>query len=54
MKGKKMKMIELQNCREQKEVGKRKRVQQGAFYLFIAEFFATQIIGDAKELVVLL
>jgi len=29
-------------------------VQWGAFYLFIANFFATQIIGDAKELVVLL
>jgi len=26
----------------------------GAFYLFIADFFATQIIGGAKELVVLL
>jgi len=26
----------------------------GAFYLFIANFFATQIIGGAKELVVLL
>jgi len=26
----------------------------GAFYLFIEEFFATQIIGGAKELVVLL
>jgi len=25
-----------------------------AFYLFIANFFATQIIGGAKELVVLL
>jgi len=29
-------------------------VQWGAFYLFIANFFATQIIGGAKELVVLL
>jgi hypothetical protein len=28
--------------------------QWGAFYLFIADFFATQIIGGAKELVVLL
>jgi len=28
--------------------------QWGAFYLFIAYFFATQIIGGAKELVVLL
>jgi len=28
--------------------------QWGAFYLFIAEFFAAQIIGGAKELVVLL
>jgi len=28
--------------------------QWGAFYLFIANFFATQIIGGAKELVVLL
>jgi len=28
--------------------------QWGAFYLFIANFFATQIIGVAKELVVLL
>jgi len=27
--------------------------QWGAFYLFIADFFATQIIGGAKELVVL-
>jgi hypothetical protein len=26
----------------------------GAFYLFIANFFATQIIGGAKELLVLL
>jgi len=26
----------------------------GAFYLFIADFFATQIIGGDKELVVLL
>jgi hypothetical protein len=26
----------------------------GAFYLFNADFFATQIIGGAKELVVLL
>ncbi len=26
----------------------------GAFYLFIANFLATQIIGGAKELVVLL
>jgi len=25
-----------------------------AFYLFIADFFATQVIGGAKELVVLL
>jgi len=28
--------------------------QWGAFYLFIANFFATQIMGGAKELVVLL
>jgi len=28
--------------------------QWGAFYLFIAIFFATQIIGGVKELVVLL
>jgi len=28
--------------------------QWGAFYLFIADFFATQIIGGAQELVVLL
>jgi hypothetical protein len=28
--------------------------QWGAFYFFIANFFATQIIGGAKELVVLL
>jgi len=28
--------------------------QWRAFYLFIADFFATQIIGGAKELVVLL
>jgi len=28
--------------------------QWGAFYLFIADFFATQNIGGAKELVVLL
>jgi len=28
--------------------------QWGAFYLFIVYFFATQIIGGAKELVVLL
>jgi hypothetical protein len=28
--------------------------QWGAFYLFIANFFATQIIGGTKELVVLL
>jgi hypothetical protein len=28
--------------------------QWEAFYLFIAYFFATQIIGGAKELVVLL
>jgi len=26
----------------------------GAFYLFIADLFATQIIGGTKELVVLL
>jgi len=26
----------------------------GTFYLFIANFFATQVIGGAKELVVLL
>jgi len=26
----------------------------GAFYLFIANFFATQNVGGAKELVVLL
>jgi len=26
----------------------------GAFYLFIANFFATQSIGGAKEIVVLL
>jgi len=26
----------------------------GAFYLFIADFFAIQIMGGAKELVVLL
>jgi len=26
----------------------------GAFYLFIANFFATQILGGIKELVVLL
>jgi len=26
----------------------------GAFYLLIADYFATQIIGGAKELVVLL
>jgi len=29
-------------------------LQWGAFYLCIANFFATQIIGGAKELVVLL
>jgi len=29
-------------------------LQWGAFYLFIADFFATQIIGGAKELVVFL
>jgi len=29
-------------------------IQWGAFYLFVADFFATQIIGGAKELVVLL
>jgi len=29
-------------------------VEWGAFYLFIANFFATQIIGGAKELVVFL
>jgi len=28
--------------------------QWGAFYLLIADFFATQIIGGAKELVILL
>jgi hypothetical protein len=28
--------------------------QWGSFYLFIADFFATQIIGGDKELVVLL
>ncbi len=28
--------------------------QWGAFYLFIADFFATEIIGGTKELVVLL
>jgi len=28
--------------------------QWGAFYLFIANFFVTQIIGGAKELVILL
>jgi len=28
--------------------------QWGAFYLFIADFFATQIIGGVNELVVLL
>ena len=31
-----------------------KSTQWGAFYLFIANFFATQFIGGAKELVVLL
>jgi len=31
-----------------------KQQQWGAFYLFIANFFATHIIGGAKELVVLL
>jgi len=30
------------------------RIQWGAFYLFITNFFATQIIGGTKELVVLL
>jgi len=29
-------------------------LQWGAFHLFIAEFFATQFTGGAKELVVLL
>jgi len=29
-------------------------IKWGAFYLFIAKFFATQIIGGAMELVVLL
>jgi len=29
-------------------------LNEGAFYLFIAEFFATQIISGAKELVALL
>jgi len=29
-------------------------LQRKAFYLFIVDFFATQIIGGAKELVVLL
>jgi hypothetical protein len=29
-------------------------LQWGAFYLFIANFFATQIIGGAKEFVVFL
>jgi len=33
---------------------KEERLQWGAFYLFIADFFAIQIIGGAKELVVLL
>jgi len=28
--------------------------QWGAFYLFIVDFFATQIIGGTEELVVLL
>ncbi len=31
-----------------------KRKKWGAFHLFIADFFATQIIGGVKELVVLL
>jgi len=26
----------------------------GAFYLFVADFFATQIVGGTKEFVVLL
>jgi len=30
-----------------------KNFQWGVFYLFIADFFATQILGGAKELVVL-
>jgi len=38
-------------CQEQR-IWQKKSV--GAFYLFIADFFATQIIGGAKELVVLL
>jgi len=32
----------------------KKYLKWGAFYLFIADFFATQIISGAKELVVLL
>jgi len=36
-----------------KTIISRKRVKI-SFYLFIADFFATQIIGGAKELVVLL
>jgi hypothetical protein len=32
----------------------KKDVQWGAFYLFIANFFATQIKGGAKEIVDLL
>jgi hypothetical protein len=32
-----------------------KKIKQwGAFYLFIADFFATQIIGGTNEIVVLL
>jgi len=31
-----------------------KNTKWGAYYLFIAEFFARQIIGGAKERVVLL
>jgi len=35
-------------------MGGAKELVGGALYLFIANFFATQIMGGAKELVVLL
>jgi len=41
-------------CRGSGVSSKVSKIQWEAFYLFIANFFAKQIIGGAKELVVLL
>jgi len=45
---------ELRNTLREEPFSNKYKLEWGTFYLLIANFFATQIIGCAKELVVLL